>query len=134
MLNFITVGLRHPQSFAPDRTCTLRQDTSNFAIWLIEKRVYGAVLNVTLSFCCQFVSLSQHLFRHITKLHGNNIADGSANNDCGVSVPTFQELQNAAVAFAQGHLINMPPRYLLMNENLMNYMNDPRGVKEYLLY
>ncbi len=133
MLNFITVGHRRPLSFAPDRTFTLRQDTLNFAIWLIEKRVYGAALNVTLSFCCHFVSLSQYLSRHFTKLYGNNIAYGSANNDRRVSPSTFQELQNAAVAFAQGHLINMPSRYLLMNENLMNYINDPRGVKEYLL-
>lgn len=43
--NFITMGLRHLQLSNPDRMCTLLQDTSNFAIWLIEKRVIDTVLN-----------------------------------------------------------------------------------------
>ena len=72
--------------------------------------------------------------RHSAKLLGNNAADGSTDNHRRVSASKLQELKNSVTIFHdRWHSINVVCRYLSQNHNLMNYINDPREVKEYLL-
>jgi hypothetical protein len=109
--------------------CILRQDISSFAISLIEKRVQGTwFLSVVTTH-----ALKPH-HRYFAKLHGYYSPDGPADNHRTVSAPRM--VCFLLLLLRQRRSLTTLcclRRYLSQNHNLMNYINDPRGVKEYLL-